>query len=268
MRVYWKCACVTATAVISRFSPCRCSCPCGRNVDVLVAIDISLKARVTGDMPGGGATAAVFRNPRAMVRSTAFPGQVTDRQRAGSGRCEAWDDAVHPDSVEAWMAKLDADVSAGGLVPDSRFLPHGNDFRGLRVHQTRLRGRDASSDCQPTPTGNGLAATSIMPLISAVSAWPPGKIPEHSRTAPVQQKTRAAQSWMSSSPPTIRPTHRQAVVRCDLVAAPPQRAIFEANASCAEMGVRWTISAWIFRQRTRSRSRNSAAPLGQGANRW
>src|SRR5215217_4237948 len=29
---------------------------------------------------------------------------------------------------------------------DSRFFPHGDDFRGLRVHQTRLQGGDASSD--------------------------------------------------------------------------------------------------------------------------
>jgi methanethiol oxidase len=44
------------------------------------------------------------------------------------------------------MAKLDADVSAGGLVADNGFFPHGDDFRGLRVHQTRLQGGDASSD--------------------------------------------------------------------------------------------------------------------------
>jgi hypothetical protein len=29
---------------------------------------------------------------------------------------------------------------------DPRFFPHGDDFRGLRVHQTRLQGGDASSD--------------------------------------------------------------------------------------------------------------------------
>ena len=58
----------------------------------------------------------------------------------------AWDDAVYPDGVGAWMAKLDADVSAGGLVPDVRFFPHDDVFRGLRVHQTRLQGGDASSD--------------------------------------------------------------------------------------------------------------------------
>lgn len=46
----------------------------------------------------------------------------------------------------AWMVKLDADLSAGGLVPDTRFFPHGDEFRGLRVHQNRLQGGDASSD--------------------------------------------------------------------------------------------------------------------------
>jgi selenium-binding protein 1 len=35
-------------------------------------------------------------------------------------------------------------VGRGAL--DARFLPHGDDFRGLRVHQTRLQGGDASSD--------------------------------------------------------------------------------------------------------------------------
>lgn len=58
----------------------------------------------------------------------------------------AWDDAVYPDGVGAWMAKFDAATAAGGLVADSGFFPHGDDFRGLRVHQTRLQGGDASSD--------------------------------------------------------------------------------------------------------------------------
>ena len=58
----------------------------------------------------------------------------------------SWDEVFYPDGVGAWMAKLDADVSAGGLVADNGFFPHGDDFRGLRVHQTRLQGGDASSD--------------------------------------------------------------------------------------------------------------------------
>jgi selenium-binding protein 1 len=57
----------------------------------------------------------------------------------------AWDDIFYPDGVDAWAAKLDADHN-GGLSADPRFFPNGDDFRGLRVHQTRLEGGDASSD--------------------------------------------------------------------------------------------------------------------------
>jgi selenium-binding protein 1 len=58
----------------------------------------------------------------------------------------AWDEQFYPDGVGAWMAKLDADTDNGGLRLDERFFPHGDEFRGLRVHQTRLEGGDASSD--------------------------------------------------------------------------------------------------------------------------
>ena len=57
----------------------------------------------------------------------------------------AWDAQFYPDGVGAWMAKLDVDP-AGGLSVDERFFPHGDDFRGLRAHQMRLQGGDASSD--------------------------------------------------------------------------------------------------------------------------
>ena len=58
----------------------------------------------------------------------------------------AWDEVFYPDGVGAWMARIDADTDAGGMTVDPRFFPHGDDFRGLRVHQTRLQGGDASSD--------------------------------------------------------------------------------------------------------------------------
>jgi selenium-binding protein 1 len=59
----------------------------------------------------------------------------------------AWDDQFFPAGVGAWMAKLDTDADrGGGLRIDERFFPHGDDFRGLRVHQVRLQGGDASSD--------------------------------------------------------------------------------------------------------------------------
>ncbi len=58
----------------------------------------------------------------------------------------AWDDQFYPDGVGAWMAKLDADLDGGGLHPDPGFFPQGEAFRGLRAHQVRLQGGDASSD--------------------------------------------------------------------------------------------------------------------------
>jgi selenium-binding protein 1 len=58
----------------------------------------------------------------------------------------AWDDQFFPSGVGAWMAKIDTDPAAGGLSIDERFFPHGDDWRGLRPHQTRLQGGDASSD--------------------------------------------------------------------------------------------------------------------------
>jgi methanethiol oxidase len=58
----------------------------------------------------------------------------------------SWDLIFYPGGFGAWAAKLDADLDSGGLVVDARFFPNGNDFRGLRVHQTRLAGGDASSD--------------------------------------------------------------------------------------------------------------------------
>jgi selenium-binding protein 1 len=58
----------------------------------------------------------------------------------------AWDDQFFPAGVGSWMAKLDTDAEAGGLRPDPRFFIAGDDWRGLRPHQTRLQGGDASSD--------------------------------------------------------------------------------------------------------------------------
>jgi methanethiol oxidase len=58
----------------------------------------------------------------------------------------SWDDIFYPDGVGAWLVRVDADQQSGGISLDPRFFPHGDDFRGLRVHQTRLQGGDASSD--------------------------------------------------------------------------------------------------------------------------
>ncbi len=58
----------------------------------------------------------------------------------------AWDDQFYPEGVRAWMARIDTDPQEGGLRADAGFFPHGDDFRGRRVHQVRLQGGDASSD--------------------------------------------------------------------------------------------------------------------------
>ena len=53
----------------------------------------------------------------------------------------------YPDGVGSWLAKIDTDPAAGGgLSLDEKFFPRGDDWRGLRVHQVRLQGGDASSD--------------------------------------------------------------------------------------------------------------------------
>ena len=54
-----------------------------------------------------------------------------------------WDQQFYPDGVRGWMAKLDA-APRGGLTADPRFLVEFED--GLRPHQVRLEGGDASSD--------------------------------------------------------------------------------------------------------------------------
>ncbi|HEY1356534.1 MAG TPA: selenium-binding protein SBP56-related protein [Solirubrobacterales bacterium] len=58
----------------------------------------------------------------------------------------SWDEVFYPNGVGAWMARVDADIETGGMAVDPRFFPNGDDFRGLRVHQARLQGGDASSD--------------------------------------------------------------------------------------------------------------------------
>lgn len=55
----------------------------------------------------------------------------------------AWDDQFYPEGVGSWLVKLDAEPG-GGLAFDPDFFV--TDFQGLRVHQVRLQGGDASSD--------------------------------------------------------------------------------------------------------------------------
>jgi len=53
-----------------------------------------------------------------------------------------WDEQFYPDGIRGWMVKLDADRT-GGMTLDPQFLIETD---GLRPHQVRLQGGDASSD--------------------------------------------------------------------------------------------------------------------------
>jgi selenium-binding protein 1 len=54
-----------------------------------------------------------------------------------------WDAQFYPDGVESWMVKFDTRPE-GGMALDSRFFLEMEE--GLRCHQVRLQGGDASSD--------------------------------------------------------------------------------------------------------------------------
>jgi methanethiol oxidase len=54
----------------------------------------------------------------------------------------SWDDQFYPDGVRGWMAKLDVNPT-GGMSLDTNFLLETD---GMRPHQVRLQGGDASSD--------------------------------------------------------------------------------------------------------------------------
>ncbi|HEX9165852.1 MAG TPA: selenium-binding protein SBP56-related protein [Gemmatimonadales bacterium] len=54
-----------------------------------------------------------------------------------------WDAQFYPEGIKGWVAKVDADPK-GGMTVDPRFLAELPD--GLRSHQVRLEGGDASSD--------------------------------------------------------------------------------------------------------------------------
>jgi len=54
-----------------------------------------------------------------------------------------WDAQFYPDGIRGWLAKFDVG-RAGGLTLDARFLLEFEE--GMRPHQVRLQGGDASSD--------------------------------------------------------------------------------------------------------------------------
>ena len=53
-----------------------------------------------------------------------------------------WDEQFYPEGVKSWMVKIDANPK-GGMKLDEKFFV---EFDGVRAHQLRLEGGDASSD--------------------------------------------------------------------------------------------------------------------------
>ena len=58
-----------------------------------------------------------------------------------NGLYTPWDEQFYPDGIRGWMAKVDVD--SDGMQLDSRFFLKTD---GMRAHQVRLQGGDASSD--------------------------------------------------------------------------------------------------------------------------
>jgi methanethiol oxidase len=53
-----------------------------------------------------------------------------------------WDEQFYPEGVRSWMVKVDV-KPGGGMALDPRFFLETD---GMRAHQIRLEGGDASSD--------------------------------------------------------------------------------------------------------------------------
>ncbi len=104
--------------------------------------------RLTGTLRIGG---IVNRTPHPRVDGRALNGgpQMVEVSRDGrrvyltNGLYSPWDAQFYPDGIRGWMAKIDADPN-GGIAFDRDFLVEFED--GLRPHQVRLQGGDASSD--------------------------------------------------------------------------------------------------------------------------
>ena len=94
-----------------------------------------------------------------IVRRAAHPKRPTQRLNGGPQMVEIsrdgrrvyvtnslftpWDAQFYPDGIRGWIAKVDA-APAGGIALDPRFLAETG--TGMRPHQVKLAGGDASSD--------------------------------------------------------------------------------------------------------------------------
>jgi selenium-binding protein 1 len=104
--------------------------------------------KLTGTLQIGG---IVRRKAHPKNRDRALNGgpQMVEISRDGrrvyltNALYTSWDAQFYPDGIRGWMAKIDV-APGGGIAFDPRFLVEIED--GLRPHQVRLQGGDASSD--------------------------------------------------------------------------------------------------------------------------
>jgi selenium-binding protein 1 len=104
--------------------------------------------KLTGSVKIGG---IVKRTPHPKDPKRALNGgpQMVEVSRDGrrvyvtNALYTPWDAQFYPDGIRGWMAKIDVDPT-GGIAFDRTFLVEFED--GLRPHQVRLQGGDASSD--------------------------------------------------------------------------------------------------------------------------
>jgi selenium-binding protein 1 len=101
----------------------------------------------TGSIHLGGIARRAAHPARPEQRLSGGP-QMVEISRDGkrvyftSSLYSPWDEQFYPGVFDSWMAKVDV-PAGGGMTLDRRFFP---DFDGLRAHQVRLEGGDASSD--------------------------------------------------------------------------------------------------------------------------
>jgi selenium-binding protein 1 len=107
-----------------------------------------LEPKLTATLPIGG---IIRRAPHPSDRDRALNGgpQMVEISRDGrrvyltNSLYTPWDAQFYPDGIRGWMAKIDVEPT-GGMAFDPQFLVEFED--GLRPHQVRLQGGDASSD--------------------------------------------------------------------------------------------------------------------------
>ena len=104
--------------------------------------------RLTATTQIGGIVRRAAHPAKSSKRLNGGP-QMVEPSRDGrrvyltNGLYSPWDDQFYPDGLQSWMVKLDTRPE-GGMALDPKFILEME--QGVRCHQVRLQGGDASSD--------------------------------------------------------------------------------------------------------------------------